>query len=186
MRPVAKAFGQSITIIVLVLLLIILGVRIRRDMLPSTEPTANVGLPGVGETITVLPPTEWDANRVTLILALQVGCHWCEKSAEFYRDLLRSNVSGTFHPLFVLPQPVIQSQAFLHDLGLDVSNIRQVDFAELGVHGTPTLILADQHGRVLSTWEGYLSPVREEDVFRKLGVSRSRGTNVSSNMPAIR
>lgn len=123
-------------------------------------------------TIISVPGVDWATNRLSLIIVMQVGCHWCEGSASFYRDLLRSDSRGSFHPIAVLPQPITEAKSFLDSLGLDISDVRQMDFSKLGAYGTPTLILVDSSGKVEASWTGKLPPQWENAVFRKIGIRR--------------
>jgi hypothetical protein len=76
-------------------------------------------------------------------MVMQVGCAWCKLSAGFYRDLLKANAGNEFHPIAAFPQPVAEGQAFLHRLSLNISDVRETELADLGVDGTPALILVD-------------------------------------------
>ena len=59
---------------------------------------------------------------------------------------------------------------YLKGLGVAIEDVRQARFRNLDIEGTPTLILVDQDGRVESKWLGKLSPQREVEVFRAIGV----------------
>src|SRR5579864_8090262 len=87
---------------ILVVVAFMIGARFSRANTsnPKTVPRNGTAL--------ALSGIDWRANRTTLVMALQVGCHWCEASAGFYRDLLASNTEGKFHPIAVLPQKVSQ------------------------------------------------------------------------------
>jgi hypothetical protein len=126
----------------------------------------------IGSEVTALSGTDWKTNDSTLVIALQVGCHWCEASAPFYSDLIRSAANNSVHFVAVLPQPVGEAQSFLHSLHLNVPDIRQFDLAKLGVDATPTLILVDQSGHIRETWTGKLTSEVEDQVFRKVGLKR--------------
>ena len=142
-----------------------------RHYLSSSAATNSPAGPQLGALLT-LPNTDWGANHYTLVVALQAGCQWCEASADFYRDLVRSNSGTAFHTVAVLPQTVPQATSFLRSINVKFTDVRQLDLFRLGVQSTPTLILVDNSGHVDSTWIGKLSPKQEETVFDKLGVTR--------------
>lgn len=126
--------------------------------------------PQIGEAVH-LAGIDWADNRLTLIAVMQVGCHWCEESAPFYRALTAQESAGhKFHVVAVLPQSRNQSQEFLHTLGIGIQDIRQKELYELDVSGTPTLLLVDYRGRIKAFWVGKLEPASEKDVFNNLGV----------------
>ncbi len=160
---------RVVNVLVLVCLVFVLGLLAYRYVPSSTTTQSNeVAQFGKGSKID-LPGVNWAQNRVTLVLALAVGCHYCQESAGFYRDLIASNTHGAFRPLAVLPQEVEQSKKYLQTEGI-VTDVRQVDFGKLGVKGTPTLILVDSSGYVESEWVGKLSVVDEKQVYKSLGV----------------
>src|SRR5579859_3403607 len=116
-------------------------------------------------------------------MVLQVGCHWCEASMTFYRDILHSNPKHSFRVVALLPQPVPEALSFLRRyLGQgkeELPTVRQIRFDTHGIAGTPTLILLDQKGHVQSSWVGKLSSQQENDVFRALKVRRVTADNSS-------
>lgn len=56
--------------------------------------------------------------------------------------------------------------------GYSISVVRQVDLGPLGVDGTPTLLLADQEGKLQQKWVGKLSRSQEDEVAEALGLGR--------------
>jgi len=73
----------------------------------------------------------------------------------------------------VFPEPILISQPYLDKAGLDILDVRQVTLEELGVPATPAIILADQTGRLVSSWVGKLPPNREKEIFASIGLSSS-------------
>jgi thioredoxin-related protein len=124
----------------------------------------------IGETI-ALSGINWTEHHLTLVMVMQVGCHWCEESASFYRVLsTRESMGRKFHVVAVLPQPLKESQNFLRTLNISIQDIRQQEFQQLGVYATPTLILVDGTGRIKAIWVGKLAPDSEKEVFEDLGI----------------
>jgi hypothetical protein len=164
-----KVFESVLNLLTLVLMLFLVYLLGVRYLVRSPESAAP-------ETIRVgsamhLPGVDWATDRKTLVMALQIGCRWCEASASFYRRLLTGRPAAKFRPIAVLPQPVGDSRTFLNGLGLEISDVRQVDLADLGVQATPTLIVVDEQGRVESSWMGQLSSSREDAIVKELGVT---------------
>lgn len=161
---------------VAVLALVLLAQR----FLPTARNSTLDG-PRVGS-VAKLRGAGWAADRPTLVMAIQTGCHWCEASANFYHDLLRSSSGGAFHPIAVFPTTSSDNRAFLEKLKLGIDDVREADFGELGVRGTPTLILVGSNGQVEASWVGLLSPQLENEVFKRLGVERpSKSLDQPSN-----
>src|SRR5262249_38493802 len=122
-----------------------------------------------------LTNTDWAANRSTLILVLSTSCHFCRESQDFYRRLVKSIPPGKLHVMAVFSEPTLISQPYLDKAGLDILDVRQVPLEELGVPATPTIILADQTGRMVYSWVGKLPPDQEKEIFASIGLSGSPG-----------
>src|SRR5712691_5803145 len=88
---------------------------------------------------------EWAKNERTLLLALSQGCRYCSASAPFYQRLTKE-MSGrkNIGVVAVFPQPVSDARSYLNNLGVSVADIREVSLDDLGVIGTPTLILVNK------------------------------------------
>lgn len=172
-------FHKSITSFVfnIVVMGVVLGfllIALKRQDWQIASPSASgriIRLIRVGDTVTALPKETWGTNRPTLVIAMQIGCRWCELSASFYRDLLSRDANGAFQIIVAMPVSVSQGKAYLTKLDVNVPDVRQVDFVKLGVHATPTLIVIDGHGQVSSIWEGYLSADRQADLLNELRLS---------------
>jgi hypothetical protein len=116
-----------------------------------------------------LPDVNWAGNGRTLVLALQTGCHFCTDSAPFYKELVKRQAGRQdLQLLAVLPQPVDQAKGYLNMLGVPIDNVRQSPLNNLGVVGTPTLLLVDNQGSVVNAWKGRLDDNRQREVLERL------------------
>ena len=116
-----------------------------------------------------LQDIDWTKNGQTLLLVLQKGCHFCAESAPFYQGLTREmETSKSTKLIAVLPQEVNESQQYLADLKVPISEVKKINPNFLGVSGTPTLILVNNAGEVIDSWTGKLSPDKEIEVLKKL------------------
>jgi hypothetical protein len=118
---------------------------------------------------------EWAKNERTLLIALSQGCHFCSASAPFYQRLTKE-MSGrkNIGIVAVLPQAVNDARNYLSKLGVSVADIRQVSLDDLGVIGTPTLILVNKEGFVTNSWRGQLPANREDEVLTQLKCGTDR------------
>lgn len=64
----------------------------------------------------------------------------------------------------LLPQPPMESRAYLDKLGIKLDDVTQAPLSAVGVSGTPTLLLLDNQGAVLQSWVGKLSETDAEEV----------------------
>jgi len=116
-----------------------------------------------------LPGVDWSNNNQTLLLVLQKGCHFCTESAPFYQRLVREMAGReNIHLIAVLPQASDESKKYLDDLGVTIAEVKQAQLDSIGVHGTPTLILVNNQGVVITSWVGKLSADGEAEVLRRL------------------
>ena len=116
-----------------------------------------------------LPGVDWSNNNQTLLLVLQKGCHFCTESAPFYQRLVREMAGReNIHLIAVLPQTSDEGKKYLDDLGVTIEEVKQAQLGSIGVYGTPTLILVNNQGVVITSWVGKLSADGEAEVLRRL------------------
>lgn len=106
---------------------------------------------------------QWNSHPKTLVLALRVGCPYCEASMDFYQDLHRrlpkdSHMIAIFQETGDLPKQDLPASL------RDVEVLTGIDLGTLGIFGTPTIILADTGGVVQKVWRGRLSEELEQQV----------------------
>jgi thioredoxin-related protein len=162
----AELFSNIAIIIVAILLGTVL---VRKYLLAQpTQPDNNavVNNPLNTGTKLNLQDIDWSKNEQTLVLALSNSCHFCSESAPFYQRLAQSK--GDTRLIAVLPQSVEDGQRYMEKLGVSVNEVRQFPFSNIGVQGTPTLILVDNKGMVINSWVGKLSIDKETEVLSKL------------------
>ena len=68
----------------------------------------------------------------------------------------------------VLPQSVAEAQQYLYGAGLHVDAIRQASLREIGVRGTPTMLLVNSGGVITMVWPGELQPEEQDKVLTAL------------------
>ena len=116
-----------------------------------------------------LPGVDWSNNNQTLLLVLQKGCHFCTESAAFYQRLVRETAGrGSIHLIAVLPQTPDEGKKYLDELGVAIGEVKQAQRDSISVHGTPTLILVNNQGVVITSWVGKLNADGEAEVLHRL------------------
>lgn len=164
MSKLSKILETSTNIAVIVVFFIVAGFFFK--MYIANRPQ----VPGVGEKLPEVAGYQWQSNPHSLLLVLRKGCHFCEESMPFYRnlyDLERANRLNA-KMVAVFPDRREEVNEILRTQNLPISNVPQMNVASLKVSGTPTLILVDQNGKVEKTWVGKLDSVGEENVFAAL------------------
>lgn len=74
-----------------------------------------------------------------------------------YRALLDKYPQNQVHFTVIMPEPIAEEKNYLSSLGLPVVDTKQVDFAQLGILGTPTLMVLDRSGQFRCGWSGFMS-----------------------------
>src|SRR5579871_539591 len=109
------------------------------------------------------------AGKSTLVMALSVGCHFCQDSVPFYQKLSAfKNSSPGLRMVAVFPQPTAEAIAYLKKQGIAVDAVASLPLGQVGVRGTPTLLLLDEQSKVHEVWEGKLNDKQETEVISSL------------------
>jgi hypothetical protein len=114
-----------------------------------------------------IPGVDWKRNGKTLVLAISTRCHFCTESAPFYRRVQEEAGKGV-KIVAVLPQSTSESEEYLKGEGVRVDQVRQVELGNIGVAGTPTMLLVNSGGVVTRLWSGKVQPEEEDTVLKAL------------------
>lgn len=116
-----------------------------------------------------LPEADFAANGSTLLLILSTDCHFCHESLPFYQRVIEQSArSGRVKIAAVFPQDAKTGEEYLKSNGVTVSRVFQAQPPNLGVGGTPSLLLVDKDGVVTETWFGKLAAPEENKVLGQL------------------
>ena len=127
----------------------------------------------IGTTLTEFPQVDYGRYPKTLVLALNVNCHFCVSSIPFYQRLVQAQTENpsSFQAVAIfLNEEAELVKQFADEHKLPVVTVPSADFAGLKIIGTPTLLLVDDKGKVLDAWFGQLPKEEERNVFEALGV----------------
>ena len=163
--------AELLTNIAILIVAILLGVvLVKRFLLTSNEAGTPAGINHIAAAERMpLEGIDWSKNRLTLLLVLQKGCRFCTESAPFYQQLIKETANRTGTKLVaLLPDSVNDGKQYLDEIGVSISDIRQVAPRDIRVGGTPTLILVNESGVVVDVWKGKLRPEKEAEVLSKL------------------
>lgn len=131
-----------------------------------------------GSQIPPLGDYRWKLHEKTLVLALRVGCPYCEASRTFYETLNRLERSGKIatHLVAVFSDRRNKLMPVLSGGLSNLQALADVDLPALGIGGTPTLLLVGRNGVLERIWRGKLSSTGELDVLSAAGAPLS-GSN---------
>jgi hypothetical protein len=110
---------------------------------------------------------DFPRSRASVLLVISKTCHFCEESLPFYRALA-TDTQGKADLLAVLPQPRPEAEAYLKAAGVTATQVASAPPTQLGVTGTPTLVLLDRSGKVQEVWLGFLDGARQAQVRSRL------------------
>lgn len=160
---------ESATNLCVIILCVAIGWRIFQGTYRPSP--AGVQLPSalrVGTAFATSPALPLDHTRGTLVLALSTRCKFCAASVPFYSHLLAASRSGSqgLPIVAIFPNSQDEVQTFAPKIGSPLQTLAGQDFQNLGIAGTPTLVLVDTAGRIRRVWIGELSSKDEQAVLK--------------------
>lgn len=163
-----KVLDRAGSIAIIIASIVFVGVVVHKYLIAEKRASAPPDKIPIGKKLD-LPGINWEGNGHTVVIALQKGCIYCTESAPFYRRL-NQEISGkqNISIVAVLPNTVENSREHLKDLEMPFNEVRQSQFKSIGVSVTPTLLVADKTGTVISGWVGKLPSEKETEVLQVL------------------
>ena len=177
MNNFSKRIDLLTNIAIIVASIVLCGALVKRYFISGH--TSNVSTtPEISAGAAVpLPEVDWAKNKRTVLLALSTSCHFCTESAPFYQQLARERQSDGVRLIAAFPESVQNGQKYLNDLDVQVDEVRQISLKQLGVIGTPTVVVINRDGVVVAVWRGKLPPNKEAEILSQL-----RGAQSASGM----
>jgi hypothetical protein len=114
-----------------------------------------------------LPGVNFAQQNQTLVLAISSSCPICRHSEPFYRQLANTAPLKT-HLIAVLPQSQSEAERYVASSISPALQVVSTPLDAIGVNGTPTLLLVDNHGKVQKAWIGKLDDPGEKQVQSEL------------------
>ncbi len=118
----------------------------------------------LGKKISLSPQSRASGNN--LFLFVRPGCHACTANMELYRSLTAK--SPRRFRIIAVGRELEPTKRYLAQSGFKPDEVLAADFEQLGVLGTPTLLLTDQSGKVHRAWIGTVDGVRRDDLWKAL------------------
>lgn len=124
-----------------------------------------------------LPPLNGVAyaeSSQTLIIALETSCQECVASTAFYnrlQDLKQGKAENDIRIVAIFPNGPGEVKEYVERSKLQVQTVAGVDFAQLNLAGTPTLMVVTREGTIRDFWVGKLPENVEQEVVRGIGIS---------------
>lgn len=115
-----------------------------------------------------LSQIDWSENGNTLLLVLSTDCRFCTESVPFYKKLVQELQNSKVNLAAVFPQDASTSKNYLEQNQVIINDVYQTNPTEIGVHGTPTILLINDNGEVINTWFGKLVEDQEKQILEKI------------------
>lgn len=161
-----KKIETSANILIIVLAVILSVILAQKFFFkPATE---KVELIKAGEKI-LLPDLNSSQTEKSILIALNPDCPFCTASAPFYRSVKESIAqNGEVRLIGLFSPEVTNDKDYVEKLGVNFDAIRKVSFDTLKIPSTPTIVVVNKEGTVLSVWRGKLSSEKEQEFLSQL------------------
>jgi len=167
-----KTFLEVATnVAVLLVALVFLGSFVWHYFAPAEKVGIVSGL-SKGAMFSSLPGMNYKDAGQTLILALSSKCDFCTENMPFYKQLIESqrhNQNFT-RIVGVFPDTENEIQRYIQEWKLNLETIPDMDFNELNLAATPTLILVDRSGKILDFWIGKPSEEVQQQIIKTISI----------------
>lgn len=168
---------DTIANIAIILVCVIASVVLVNNFLQSRRQQQQAGGPRPpevqkGEQLAALKNVIPAGTDRALVVALQPGCHFCNESMPFYKRVIdeRNKKGSNVKVIAAVGQEAskAEEQQKMAAAGVQPDALVAVDFSQIKVPGTPTLLLVDNQGKVLEKWVGKVPEGDESDVLEAL------------------
>lgn len=123
-----------------------------------------------GQQLPTIPGVDYPDATSTLLIAMSTKCDYCTQSIPFYNQLadLKNNGKISLRAVALFPNSNGEVQRYARQYQLKIDHKSSIDFGQLRLAGTPTMILVDQNGRVVNFWVGALKPEAQQQFLNSL------------------
>lgn len=128
-----------------------------------------------GQQLPAISGLDYSGATSTLLIAISTQCTYCNQSIPFYNQLADLKVKGKISPrsIVIFPDSDDEVEPYARQYQLQTDYKSSVDFEQLKLAGTPTMILVDQNGNVVDFWVGALQPEAQQHLVNSLESQRS-------------
>jgi thiol-disulfide isomerase/thioredoxin len=137
----------------------------------KTDPNLELGLEK-GEQVKFPgdAPADGQSAQATLVLALSTHCGFCQDSLPFYQKLaaFKNSSPARVRLATVMSEPKEEIEAYLKKQGIAADAVFSIPVSQIGVKGTPTLLLLDGQNKLIESWVGKLNSQEESEVIAHL------------------
>lgn len=158
--------------VVIIACALAVGWRFVNVLAPEPPTPSFTPVLGLGDEL-ALAGIDWSQSRRTVLLFASTTCPACRESAPFYRELARRVMPRSSIRFFVAAEePVSTTRAWLNQEKIHPDEVVHVQSPlSFGFFVTPTLVIADQDGRVRDIVIGKVSAKVQEQLWARMSGS---------------
>jgi len=126
----------------------------------------------VGEQYDALRQVVPAGSDSALVVAVAPTCHFCTESMPFYKQLLeqRDQKGSNTKVIAAVPreEAKAEEQQKMASAGVNPDALVVLDFQNIKVPGTPTILHVDNQGKILGVWVGKQDSSGEKEILKAL------------------
>ena len=114
-------------------------------------------------------PAVLRSARKSVVLVFSAECGICRSSLPFYRRMAAAVAAQSSAQLVLAVVGSFDGARDLLESNGVVGMLVPVDASQMDIVGTPTLVICDERGRIISSWVGQLDAAAETAVLTTIG-----------------
>jgi hypothetical protein len=161
---------EKATNVAIILACVALVGNLARNYYRSSRPVPGLAPKIAKGAVVKLPGAAPATSQPTLVLALSKNCHFCQESVGFYQKLtaFKNSSPQGLRLVAVLPEKREEAASYLKESGIGADAVLSMPVSQIGVTGTPTLLLLDGQNKLEEIWVGKLNESQESEVMARL------------------
>jgi len=169
MPDVGKTIGTVANVGIILATIMVGIIFVKNYILKPTNSTNNSDVVKLIGAKLPLSNVDWTKNNQTLLFVLQKDCRYCTDSAPFYQRIAgNEKIKSKTQFIAVFLHSISEGAEYLKQSSIPIGEIKEISLKDLGVRGTPTLLLVDFTGVVKNVWRGKIPASKENEVFNIL------------------
>ena len=156
MNKLSKSIELAVNLAIILVAILISIIFVKNYLLAPQSAPESVDYRIPAGTKVSLPEVDWAQNGQTLLLVLKKGCRYCARARPSINVWCVRRLHRTGCAWSLCCRRKVRGKQYLSSLDVPISEVRRAELGELGVRGTPTLILVNGKGEVMESWAGKL------------------------------
>jgi rhodanese-related sulfurtransferase/predicted DCC family thiol-disulfide oxidoreductase YuxK len=108
-------------------------------------------------------------SEQNIVVFLDKSCKFCNLDVPFYQRLAKESQTHDVNLIVAFPHDLREGQQYLAENQIGPDKVVRLHFNQLGVQGTPTIMILNRRGGIIAKWSGELSAPLEDYIVSILG-----------------